>query len=146
MVLVSGSRTVSRLMSISSISRVGRRLILAEPESRRRSCVKAGGPDRVQQRIPVEGFLKERDRAGLERPLARLLVAASLQNDHGDARARGREMPEEVEAAHAGHPQIEHQATGVLWLSGSQELLRRGERVDSEADRQQQIPEGPTQR
>src|SRR2546429_5750539 len=43
--------------------------------------------------------------------------------------------PQEVEAAHAGHPQIEHQATGVLPLGGSQELFRGGERLHSEAHR-----------
>src|SRR2546422_10300776 len=56
-----------------------------------------------------------------------------------------RQVPQEVEAAHPGHPQIEHQATCVLSPGGPQELLRRGERLDAEAHRPQEIPEGPPQ-
>jgi hypothetical protein len=55
-------------------------------------------------------------------------------------------MPEQVEAAHPGHPQIQHQATGVISLSGPQELIRRGERLDAESHRPKKITEGPTQR
>jgi hypothetical protein len=47
----------------------------------------------------MEGLLEERDRAGLEGPMVRLLVAEGRQDDHGDAGARGREMSEEVQAA-----------------------------------------------
>src|SRR5437870_13413790 len=68
------------------------------------------------------------------------------QDDNGNMGVRDRQMPEEVEAAHSGQAQIEHQATGVPSLSGSQELFRRGERLDSEAHGPQEIPEGPAQR
>jgi len=54
---------------------------------------------------------------------------------------RERQMPEEVETAHPGHPQIEHQATGVLSMGGSQELFRGVEHLDSVAHRPQEIPE-----
>src|SRR5207245_10445059 len=70
----------------------------------------------------------------------------SSQDDNGNVGVRDRQMPEEVEAAHPGQAQIEHQATGVLSLRGPQELFRRGERLDSEAHGPQQIPEGPPQR
>src|SRR5437660_7334950 len=98
-------------------------------------------PDRVQQRITVEGLVEERDGAGPEAPLADLLVPVSSQDHRRSADVRGREMPEELEAAHSGHPQIEHQATGGLALRGSQELFGRGKRLDSEANRPQEIPE-----
>src|SRR2546425_3628559 len=70
----------------------------------------------------------------------------SSENDGRNANVRGREMPEEVEAAHSGHPQIEHEATGGLALGGGQELFRRGERLDSEAHRPQEIPQRATER
>src|SRR5438132_11661704 len=104
-----------------------------------------GGPYSIQQRITVEGLVEERDRAGLQGSPARLLVAVSSQDDSRNAGVRDRQVPQEVEAAHPGHPQIEHQATGVLSPGGPQELLRRGERLDAEAHRPQEIPEGPPQ-
>src|SRR5437899_7148296 len=102
--------------------------------------------DRVQQRITAEGLVEECDGAGPEAPLANLLVPMSSENDGRNADVRGREMPEEVEAAHSGHPQIEHQAPGGLALGGGQELFRRGERLDSEAYRPQEIPQRATER
>src|SRR5438445_7818704 len=104
-----------------------------------------GGPYSIQQRITVEGLVEERDRAGLQGSPARLLVAVRSQDDNTNGGVSDRQVPQEVEAAHPGHPQIEHQATGVLSLGGSQELLRGGERLHSEAHRPQEIPERPTQ-
>src|SRR2546425_1510539 len=54
-------------------------------------------------------------------------------------------MPKEVEAVHLGHSQIEHQTVGGFALNGSQKIFRGCERLDSEADRRQQISERPTQ-
>src|SRR3989442_16041972 len=102
-----------------------------------------GRPYGVEQRIALERLSEERDRAGLQSSLARLVVAVSGENDHRDSRARDREMPEEVEAVHPGHSQIEHQTGSGLALNGSQEIFRGCERLDSEADRRQQISEGP---
>src|SRR5439155_23520958 len=93
--------------------------------------------DRVQQRITAEGLVEECDGAGPEAPLANLLVPMSSENDGRNADVRGREMPEEVEAAHSGHPQIEHQAPGGLALGGGQELFRRGVHLVLDAYRQQ---------
>lgn len=89
---------------------------------------------------------EERDRTSVKRSPARLVVAVSSQNDHRDARARCRQMPQEVEAAHSRDPQIEHHAAGVLSMDGLQEGLRGFEDLYSEAHRRQQVPEGPTQR
>src|SRR5437016_6687661 len=102
--------------------------------------------DRVQQRIRAEGLVDEGDGAGLEARSPIALVPMSSQNDGRNADVRGREMPKEVEAAHSGHPQIEDEATGGLALGGGQELFRRGERLDSEAHRPQEILERATQR
>src|SRR5437870_4919465 len=54
-------------------------------------------------------------------------------------------MLEKVEAAHAGQTQIEHQTAGVRTLWRFEELFRRGERLDLEADRHQEVPHGSTQ-
>src|SRR5438309_6379707 len=94
----------------------------------------------------MEGLVEECDGTGPEAPLTHLLVAVSSHDDGRHADVRGRKMPEEVEAGHSGHPQVEHEATGVLALGGCQELFRRGERLDSEAYRPQEIPERATQR
>src|SRR3989441_532186 len=88
-----------------------------------------GGPYSIQQRITVEGLVEDRDRAGLQGSPARLLVAVRSQDDNTNGGVSDRQVPLEVEAAHPGHLQIEHQATGVLSLGGSQELFRRGERT-----------------
>src|SRR3989442_9995735 len=93
------------------------------------------GPYSIQQRRAVEGVVEERDGAGLQGSPARLLVAVSRQDDNGNARACDHKMTEEIEAAHPGHPQIEHQATRALSLGRPQELARRGERHDAEAHR-----------
>jgi len=97
--------------------------------------------DRVHQRITVEGLLEEGDGAGPEAPLAHRLVAVSSQDDGRNPNVRGREMPQEIEAAHSGHLQIEHEAPGALTPGGSQEVFRRGERLDSKAHRAQEISE-----
>src|SRR6267378_6469469 len=109
------------------------------------STLMHGRLDRVEQRIALERLCEERDRAGLQGSPTRLFVAVSSENDHRDPRACDCEMPEEVEAVHPGHSQIEHQTGGGLALSGPQKIFRGLERLDCEADRRQQISEGPTQ-
>src|SRR2546430_11322169 len=101
--------------------------------------------DRIQQRLGVEGLVEEGDGAGAEAPLAYVLVAVSRQDDGRNAGVPGCEMPEEVEAAHSRHPHIEHQTTGALAPGRSQEVFRRGERLDPEARRSQEISDGATQ-
>src|SRR6267143_5289295 len=93
----------------------------------------------IEQRIALERLCEERDRAGLQGLPTRLFVAVSSKNDHRGSGARDREMPEEVEAVHPGHSQIEHQTVGGLALNGSQKIFRGCERLDSEAARRQQI-------
>src|SRR6267143_1481556 len=102
--------------------------------------------DRVQQRLGMEGLVEEGDGASPEAPLAYVLVAVSRQDDGRNADVPGCEMPEEVEAAHSGHPHIEHQTTGALTPGRSQKVFRRGERLDPEAHRSQEISDGATQR
>src|SRR6266850_7290326 len=102
--------------------------------------------DRVQQRVAVERLVEEGDGAGPEAPPAHLLVAVSRQDDGRNSDVPGCEMPEEVEAAHSGHPYIEHQTTGALTPGRPQEVFRRGERLDAEAHRSQKISDGATQR
>ena len=104
-----------------------------------------GRPDGVEQGVAAERLSEERDSAGLEGLPTRLFVAVRGQNDNRDPGACGGQVPEEVEAIHPGHPQIEHKATGVRSMSGLQELFRGDERLDPEADRRQKIPNGPTQ-
>src|SRR5438132_11839487 len=54
-------------------------------------------------------------------------------------------MLEKFKAAHAGQTQIEHQTAGVRALWRFEELFRRGERLDLETNRHQEIPHGSTQ-
>src|SRR5438093_12561312 len=83
-----------------------------------------GGPYSTQQRSTVEGLVEERDRAGLQGSPARLLVAVRSQDDNTNGGVSDRQVPQEVEAAHPGHPPAEHQATSVISMVGSPELLR----------------------
>jgi hypothetical protein len=94
-----------------------------------------GRPDGVEQSVAAERLSEECYGAGLEGSPARLFVAVRGQNDNRDPGARGGQMPEEVEAIHPGHPQIEHKTAGVRSMSRLQELFRGGERLDPEADR-----------
>jgi hypothetical protein len=110
----------------------------------RTSCIQRP-PHGIEQGIGPERLSEERDRAGLQGSLARFVVTESRQNDRRNSGARGRQVPEQIEATHPVHPQVEHQSAGVLLLAGAQELFRRCERFYSEADRCQEIPEGPTQ-
>jgi len=96
--------------------------------------------------MSVKRLVEERDRTGRERTTPCLLVAVRRQDDDRNAGVFGRETPEQVQAAHPGHPKIQHQATGVISLSGPQELVRRGERLDAESRRPQEITDGPTKR
>jgi len=100
----------------------------------------------LQQRMSVKRLVEERNRTGLERTTPRLLVAVSRQDHDRNARFCGRQMPEQVEAAHPVHPQIEHEAAGAISLGGPQELVRRGECLDAESHRPKEITEGSTQR
>src|SRR6266851_7702864 len=64
-------------------------------------------PYGIEQGIGPERLSEERDRAGLQGPLARFVVAVSSQNDRRNSGARGRQVPEQIEAIHPAHPQIE---------------------------------------
>src|SRR2546427_6405281 len=77
-----------------------------------------GRPDGVEQGVAAERLSEERNRAGLEGSPARLFVVVRGQNDNRDPGARSGQMPQEVEAIHPGHPQIEHKASGVRSMSG----------------------------
>src|SRR5439155_24581595 len=47
---------------------------------------------------------------------------------------------------HSWHPQIEHAAARLVLTTGFQEHFRRFERLDTQARRPQEIPEGSAQR
>src|SRR5262245_10656018 len=93
-----------------------------------------GHPDGVEQGIAPERLCEEGGRACLQGSLARLAATVRCQHDGGNGGARGREMPEEIEAAHPAHSHIEHQAAGLLAMDRAQELFGRRERLGSEAD------------
>ena len=44
--------------------------------------------------------------------------------------------------AHAGHPNVEHEATGAGWVEGIEIRLRRVERLGCEPHRQDQLADG----
>ena len=67
--------------------------------------------------MPPERFAGKsdgRNGAGLQRSLPCHVVAVSSQNDRGNSGAHARQASEEPEAIHSGHPEIEHQTTGLL--------------------------------
>src|SRR6266436_7520167 len=110
------------------------------------SALREGGPYGVEQGIAVERFGEERNGAGLQRSLPCHVVAVSSQNDRGNSGAHARQASEESEAIHSGHPEIEHQTTGLLQVEGLQKGFRGRERLYTEANRSQESLEGPTQR
>jgi hypothetical protein len=72
---------------------------------------------------------------------ASLVVAVSCQNDGRNERARRRQMPQQVQATHPRHPQVEHEAAGSLPMGGLQERFRGDERLGGETHRAQEIAE-----
>jgi hypothetical protein len=110
------------------------------------SALVQGGPHGVDQGVAIERLAEERNGAGLEGSLACLVVAVSSQNYRRNSGARARQVSEEVETIDSGHPEIEHQAAGLFLVDGLQEGFGRRERLYAEADRSQEIPQGPTQR
>lgn len=100
-------------------------------------------PDGVDQDIAVERLGEKCHGAGLQGPLARLVIAMSGQNDRGNSRARARQVSEKVEAIHSGQSEIEYQTPGLRVMDGVQEGLGRCEGLDEEADRSQEILQGP---
>src|SRR3981081_248082 len=104
-----------------------------------------GGPYGVEQGIAVERLAEERDGAGFQGTLGCVVCAVRSQNDGGNSGGRARQVSEEVETIHSGHPEVEHQTTGLFLMDGLQEGFGRCERLDAEADRCQEIPQGAPQ-
>jgi hypothetical protein len=110
------------------------------------SALIQGGPYGLEQGIAVERLAEERDGAGSQGSLACLVVAVSSQNDRRNSGTRARQVSEEVETIHSGHPEVEHQTTGLFLMDGLQEVFGGCERLYAEAGRSQEVPQGPTQR
>src|SRR2546426_7450246 len=77
-----------------------------------------GGSYGVEEGIAVERLAEEGDGAGLYGSLACLVLAVSSQNDRRNSGARARQVCEEVETIHPGHPEIEHQTAGLFLMDG----------------------------
>jgi len=58
----------------------------------------------------------------------------------------GDQMSHEVEAAHSGHPHIEHHTADTISTGRLQEGSAEIERLDGKSSGHQEIPEGATQR
>src|SRR5260370_41018785 len=110
------------------------------------SALIEGGPYGIDQGIAVERLAEERDGAGLQGSLARLVVAVRSQNHHRNSGARARQVSEEVETIHSGHPEIEHQTAGLLLMDGLQERFGRCQSLYAEPDQSQEILQRPTHR
>src|SRR6516164_112622 len=99
---------------------------------------------RVEERRAAEGLLEEGESASLE-TLTAGLVVVSRQNDGWHARADCGQMPQEVQASHPRHPQVDHETAGLLPMIRLQERLRGDERLHMEAHRSQEIAERSTE-
>src|SRR5262245_36212993 len=96
---------------------------------------------RVEERRAAERLLEEGKSASLETLTAGLVVAVSRQYDGRHERPGRCQMPQQVQASHPRHSQIEHEAAGSLPGRGLQERFRGDERLDVEAHRSQKIAE-----
>ena len=104
------------------------------------------GFDGLNQCGTSERLVEKGNGTSLSGPLPRIVVAVRSQDHRRNTHTRLLEMCQQIEAAHSGHPQVEHEATGACALGGLQERFRRFEHRDAEADRQQQIPDGASNR
>jgi len=105
-----------------------------------------GGPYRVEEVFAIERLAEKGDGASLQGAPACLVVAVGGEDDCGNSSIHGRQAPEEAEAIHAGHTEIEHQTAGLRSMDGRQKGFSGRERLNPESDRPQEISEGSTQR
>src|SRR5580692_10321583 len=75
------------------------------------------GLDHVDQLGSIERLVHERNGAGLQTAPADLIAAAARQNDGGYSMSRRLRL-EKIQAAHAGHFQVQYQAFHLVAVSG----------------------------
>src|SRR5689334_22831196 len=98
--------------------------------------------DAIEQILVAEGLLQE-----VEGPMLHGLdchrdVAVAGHENHRDGGAAQVELLLKLEAAHAGHADVEHQAAGLRLAVCRQEFLRGGMQLAGEADGLEQRSHG----
>src|ERR1700678_2766515 len=92
------------------------------------------GLDHVDQLRSIARLVHERDGAGLQTAPAHLIAAAAGQNDGGNSMAR-RLRFEKIQAAHAGHLQVQYQAFHLVAVSEQCKGFGGCESLDAEPER-----------
>src|SRR5262249_42915762 len=102
----------------------------AAPASHRASGRVERRPHGIEERSASNRLFEKRDRAGLERAAARLLVRVSGPHDD---RHTGAGAAEKLETAHAGHAHVEHHAADTIPGRCLQKGFGRVEGLDGKA-------------
>jgi hypothetical protein len=97
--------------------------------------------DAVDQVLVAKGLLDEVDRAVLHRLDRHRHVAVAGDEDDRHDRMHLVQALLQLEAAHAGHAYVEHEAAGPIGVEQLEKLLRRAEGFDRQPDRLQQQPQ-----
>ena len=84
------------------------------------------GPHRSEQRIAADRLREEVDRPGFHRAHAHRDVAVPGEEDDRQPHLQLRERLLQVEAARAGHPDVEHDATGSVPVPAAEQEFARG--------------------
>ena len=111
-------------------------------EARRRGVAVDRLAHRRQKLLVVEGLLQEVDRAALDRLDAHRHRGVAGEKDDGLVAAPPFELPLEVEAVPARHPDVEQQTRGPVRRLAGEELRRRREGLGLQAVGAQQPLQG----
>jgi hypothetical protein len=108
------------------------------------STIPGRGPDGIDQLGTHKRFVKKSHCPSAGGTSARVVIAMSGQDHRRDIPARAPQVRQQTETVHSGHPQIQHETTRALGPTGLQERFRGVEDSDREADRRQQVTDGPS--
>ena len=89
----------------------------------------------------MEWFVQESHRAGVESSCARTVICVRGNEDDWNLPFGRDDLMLQIEAAHAGHSDVENQASGLPRLIRIQKRLRRSETLCLKSDRSDQIVE-----
>jgi hypothetical protein len=95
----------------------------------------------LKQRLFPEGFVQKVHRAAFKRSLSRVVIDMRGDEDDRDIGVVRYQLTLKLESVHAGHPDIENQASRIARLIRTQERFRRRKTLRPKADGLDQIVE-----